>query len=170
MHRLKRSVKSSHHAVERQASVEYLDSLSYQDDTEREKYNSSTSDLMDTPAKKVKKKRHFRGVFGHRHKDKSALDGRLGESLPARSSPLLNLTADTTSHLSLDNSWSHSNWKSLDPDKNSSTHSSNVSLLSVESELKELTDDELVESLVHPQGKDSFQASVSVSAIIRHAL
>ena len=171
MHRLKRSFKSSAPAVERQASVEYLDSLSYQDDKEREQYSSTPDLITDTPTKK-KKKRHFRGVFG-RHKDRhksSPLDDRLHESLPSRSSPLLNdnsLSVDTPSHLSLNHSWSHSQWNSLDPEKKmSSAHSSNMSLLSVESDLKELSDEEMVESLVHPQRSDSFRPSMPVSAAI----
>ena len=164
MRRFRRSQKPSHPAVERQASVEVLDTLSNLDDKERD---SSTPDLTEALAKKdKKKKRQFRGVF-HRHKNRekgNGLDNRLTESFPiVRSAPML----DSPNHLSLDTSWTQGQWNSLDPDsRNGSPHSSMASLLSVESDLKDLSDEEVVESLVHPPSKESFHALVQVSSYI----
>lgn len=166
MHKLKRLVKP-HPTVERQNSVEYLDTPSLQDEG-----RGSTPDLTDSPAKKAKKKkkRHFGGVF-HRHKDrhKTPLDGRLGDSLPEGSSPFFNGTdmaePETSTHLSLESTWLHGQWKGLDSERKAiSTHSSNTSLLSEsDHSYRDLSEEELADYLVHPPGKDSFQATSPVS-------
>ena len=123
---------------------------------------SSTPNLSDLTPKKVKKKRHF-NVF-HRHKsskrDKSPFDGHLGSSLPVQhhtNSNGLPAAQDDTTHLSLDSSWNQDSWNQLRNHRSSSMHSSNLSLLSAESEGRELSDEELVESLVYP--RPSLQSS-----------
>lgn len=163
MFRFKKS--KTHVAVERQRSVEYLAPL---EDNSRD-VHSSTPDMSSNPdlaVKKVKKKRHF-GVFHrhhHHHKDrhKNELDHRLNQSLsiPSNRQQHTNGHGASPSHLSLDSTWSHGSWRPLDPAmRNSSAHSSNVSLLSVESEGREMSDEELVESLVNPQGRGSSLAA-----------
>lgn len=154
MHRLKRY---SRNAVERQNSVDHME------DRDPSLSNSSIPDITEnSAAKKTKKKKAFR-VF-RRSKKTSALDGRLGDSLPSRSGPLISqdLTPQS-SHLSLDNSWNQTAWSGkLESEKKlGSAHSSNVSLLSAESEGREIpTDDEdLVECLVNPQRLNSVQDS-----------
>lgn len=138
MHRFKKS-KSAPIAVERQNQVEYFDSLSYQDDS-KEEMSSSTS------AKKVKKKRHFSVFHRHKGRNKSELDHKLGESLPTQS------VGNYATHLSLENTWSRGN---LDPDRRSnSMYSSNTSLESERSSIRDLSDEEMIETLVNPQRSD----------------
>lgn len=148
--------------------------MDYLDPLEENNMQSSTPDLSTNPsldAKKVKKKKHF-GVFHrHHHKNKhqNELDlpadrqqSLLASSLPASSWRNSSGRESSPSHLSLENTWNHGTWKQLEPEMRSS--SVNSSNLSVESGGgggggREMSDEELVESLVNPQGKSSSLAS-----------
>lgn len=122
---------------------------------------SSTSDIKQQPTTKKMKKKRFH-VF-HRHRDStksepSRFSHSRSDSLPLHNGDL----APETTHLSLNSTWNQGNWKGLDSDqRDGSVYSSTASLLSVESEGKELTDEELVESLVNPHRSDSPVVSVT---------
>lgn len=120
---------------------------------------SSTSDIKQQPTKKMKKKRFH--VF-HRHRDNTKSEPSRFSHSRSDSLPLHNGDLATHDHLSLNSTWNQGNWKGLDSDqRDGSAYSSTASLLSVESEGKELTDEELVESLVNPHRSDSPVVSVT---------
>ncbi len=157
-----RKHKTTSTAVERQSSVEYLDTIAYQEEIEQR--TSSTPNLSaEQIVKKEKRRRHFH-VFHkkhhHHHKERrSELDNNLTETLPAGTTHI----RPPGEHLSLGSTWGHSNWTTMDQQhRNSSLQSSNTSLLSAESEGRELlSEEELVKSLVNPARKESFRASVT---------
>lgn len=78
----------------------------------------------------------------------------LSDNFPAMDQST-SLMPDTGNYLSLSNTWNATEWKQGDREdsgmKVGSIYSSNTSLLSAESETRELTDDELVDALVNPQ-------------------
>lgn len=158
MHRFRRSKQSL--TVEKEG-MDHLD-LDVNKGLVSSTPDLSTSGMPEKKGKK-KKKKHFR-VFHRNHKDrnKSELDNRLTDSLPAgHTGNGHGLLPGTQAHLSLDSTWDHGSWRQLDPDMKGFSANSSKSSLSVE------TDEELVESLVYPQGKDSFRAS-SVSPVSLH--
>lgn len=118
-------------------------------------------DVMDekpsvTP-EKIKKKKHFR-VFNR--KKRNALEKHHSED---------SSNGADTAHLALNSSWgAQGAWNRLDPEKSISLHSSNLSLLSVESdEGRELTDEEMVESLVNPKGRMSASPPLEYNITMR---
>ena len=159
MHRSKRSKSPAVDQDDADDSAEYLDPG--QDD---EKLHSSTPNLTEDSVKTVKKKKHFK-VF-HRHsskrKQKNELDQKLSESLPAGKSNGHGhgLLSDANRRWSEESRRGQQNLEKL----SSSVYSSSTSLLSVESEMREMSDEEMVESLVNPQGIDSFSAA-SISSV-----
>ena len=153
-----RKLKSPAVAVERQKSVEHLDTLAYMEDEDRA---TSTPDLSGEPvAMKTKKRKHFH-VFHRRHHHKSKknhIDDRLSESLHAQSlSPGPEL-------LSLGHSWSPGTWNSAKHRGSSSIHSSATSLESREPfSPAPSEEEEIVESLINPSRRESSQNRESAS-------
>ena len=156
MHRSKRS-KSPAVDGDGDDSAEYLDPG--QGD---EKLHLSSPNLTEDPVKTVKKKKHFK-VF-HRHsskgKHKNELDQKLSDSLPAGKSNGHGLLSESNRRWSEDSRKGQRNLEKL----SSSVYSSSASLLSVESERREMSDEEMVESLVNPQGMDS-PSVASISSV-----